>query len=161
MAPAQGLKWHSSISEDDPKHPVPLEQILDLRRVPLPQVTEQRCQDCQTDHRGVTEINMAEFIRLAWSVSSNMKNVALFTLVQNSPRPLLCTCTTGMCRYLKYFFIKTGAHWHLLEGNNVVCRRVFKLHLLNFWNALKCCVHRHFCNRRIIVYLSSCNVKNQ
>jgi len=73
MAPAQGLKWHSWISDDDPKHPVLLEQILDLRRFPLPQVTEQRCQDCQTDHRGVTEINMAEFIRVAWSGSCNTK----------------------------------------------------------------------------------------
>ena len=71
MAPAQGLKRHSSISEDGPKHPVPLEQILDLRRVPLPQVTEQRCQDCQADHRGVTEINMAQFIRVARSLNSN------------------------------------------------------------------------------------------
>jgi len=65
MAPGQRLTRHSSISEDDPKHPVPLEQILDLRRVPLPQVTEQRCQDCQTDHRGVTEVNMLQFIVVA------------------------------------------------------------------------------------------------
>jgi len=71
MAPGQRLKWHSSISEDDPKHWVPLEQILDLRWVPLPQVTEQRCQDCQADHRGVTEINMLELICVTWSVISN------------------------------------------------------------------------------------------
>ena len=55
MAPGQRLRRHSSISENDPKHPVPLEQILNLCRVPLPHVTEQCCQDCQTDHRGVTE----------------------------------------------------------------------------------------------------------
>jgi len=65
MAPGQGLKRHSSISVDDPKHPVPLEQIRDLRRVPLPQVTEQRCQDCQVDHRGVTETNMLQFVDVA------------------------------------------------------------------------------------------------
>ena len=74
MAPGHGLKWHSSISEDDPKHAVPLEQILDLRRVPLPQVTEQRCQGCQADHRGGTEINMLEIIGVAWSALSKNWN---------------------------------------------------------------------------------------
>jgi len=92
MAPGQRLTRHSSISEDDPKHPVPLEQILDLRRVPLPQVTEQRCQDCQTDHRGVTEVNMLQFIGVAWSVMSAIKKLKqrLFKLVQKSPCPLIC-----------------------------------------------------------------------
>jgi len=75
MAPAQGLKWHSLISEDDPKHPVLLEQILDIRLVPLPQVTEQRCQDCQTDHRGVTEMNMLQLIGMAWSLMNNIQKL--------------------------------------------------------------------------------------
>jgi len=84
MAPGQRLRRHSSISEDDPKHPVPFEQILDLRRVPLPQVTEQCCQDCQADHRRVTEINMLEIIGVAWSVISKNWNKDYSSLSKKS-----------------------------------------------------------------------------
>jgi len=105
MAPGQGLKRHSSISVDDPKHPVPLEQIRDLRRVPLPQVTEQRCQDCQVDHRGVTETNMLQFVDVAWSVFWNNKNhiLGLFTLMQNpSPHAFHVYCRRT-CWYFNFF----------------------------------------------------------
>jgi len=109
MAPGQRLRRHSSISEDDPKHPVPLEQILDLRWVPLPQVTEQRCQDCQTDQRGVTKINILQFIGVAWSVISNDWNWNKYhsRLYFKCPCPLLCMFTTGILGgYFKYIFQK-------------------------------------------------------